>query len=94
MASDITLEQVYYVAKGCNDRLEKIEEHLEKINGHIGEHCREIAVLKDWRSSRASDAIDSVGDLKVEVAKLGALGGGFGIVAIVLTAILKGFGVF
>ena len=91
---DVTLDQVYHILTTHGDKLNKIEAHLERLNEHISEQGRDLAVLKDWRASQANGIIKQVGDLRVELAKMGAIAGGFGMVATITAAVLKALGVF
>ena len=95
MASEnpITLEMIYRAIVENKGTIESVDERLRVLNGSVRQNCTDIAVLKDWRSSHANKVLGQVGDLRVEIAKMGAFGGGFGLVAGLVIALLKGFGV-
>ena len=51
-------------------RLARVEEHLEAVNGHVKDNCKELAVLKDWRRSQGEPGLKQAVDNRVEIAKL------------------------
>jgi hypothetical protein len=90
----ITLEQVYRAVLDVKTATLSIDERLKVLNGTVRQHCEDIAVLKDWRASQANEAIHQVGDLRVELARVAVMAGGFGAAATIIAAVLKAFGVF
>lgn len=76
--------------------LAEIKCEVKDVKRMALEHERDLAVLKDWRSAvQPSIAANTSGvvDLKVQAAKMAALGGSFGAVVGVIAAILKVAGV-
>ena len=76
------------------DQGDRIEKHLEELNGTVRENRTDIAVLKDWRDSQAGPATKQVADIRVEVAKVAAQVTGVGAVAVVVALVLRSLGVF
>ena len=89
----ITLEMIYRAVLESKIITDSIDTRLKILNGTVRQHDTEIAVLKDWRHSQANKAIGQVGELRVEIAKMGAFGGGFGLVAGAVIVVLKVLGV-
>jgi archaellum component FlaC len=89
-----TLEQVLAIVQNTDEKVEKIEEHLKELNGSVRQNTTDVAVLKDWRKSQAQPAVTGVQDLRVEIAKYTALGGGIGVVVSIIGVVLKALGVF
>ena len=90
----ITLEQIYRAIVEVKVVTDSVDTRLRVLNGTVRQHCEDLAVLKDWRASQANKAISQVGDLKVELAKVGAFGGSFGIIIAIAVAIFKAAGIF
>ena len=90
----ISLEQIYRAILEVKVVTDSVDSRLRILNGTVRQHCEDIAVLKDWRASQANQAIHEVGDLKVELAKVGAFGGGLGLVIAITAGVLKALGVF
>jgi len=77
----------------------KIEQHLKDLNGRVGKDEVRLAVIENWRQdvdlwrreydSAAKKTGEEVTDLKVEIAKMAALGGGVGVVVTLGEIILK-----
>ena len=90
----ITNEHIYKALLEIKLVTDSVDMRLKILNGTVRQNCTDIAVLKDWRATQANAAIYQVGDLKVELAKIGAFGGSLGLVAGIIAAILKAVGVF
>ena len=90
----ITLEQIYRAIVEVKVVTDSVDSRLRILNGTVRQHAEDLAVLKDWRATQANRAITQVGDLKVELAKIGAFGGGFGLIAAITAAIGKAIGVY
>lgn len=76
--------------------LAEIKCEVKDIKRTVQDHDRDLAVLKDWRTQAAPHIeanTGSVVDLKVQVAKMAALGGSFGAVFGIVVAVLKALGV-
>jgi t-SNARE complex subunit (syntaxin) len=81
----------------------KIEQHLARLNGHVGDLQARMCVQEDWREgidrwrskqeTEDKDASKEVAGLKAEVAKMTALGGSFGVVISIVVVILRVTGV-
>ena len=71
----------------------RLETMVSRLDGTVHRLDREMAVLNDWRNTQVNHAIQDVGDLKVQLAKMAAGGGGFGLVVAAIIAILKATGV-
>lgn len=94
--ADITLELAYGLLQSVDKKVDLIEARLKELNGSVQRNQMDIAVLKDWRITAApgiQSITASVVDLKVQVAKMMALGGSFGVVTGIVVAILKAAGV-
>ena len=89
----VTLEQVYRAVIESKVVIDSVDARLKILNGTVRTHDVDIAVLKDWRTTQANKTIADVGDLKVEVAKIAAFGGGFGLIAGGIALLLKVIGV-
>ena len=89
-----TIGMVFNVVTRTQKDVKELKEEFKELNGTVRENTTDLAVLKDWRSSRAEPAVKEVVDLKVELAKYGAKAGGVGAVAILVVVILKSLGVF
>ena len=76
------------------DLLEKIEGKVDKINGTVRANEREIAILRDWRASQVNATLGKVQDMRVELAKMGTLGGTVGTAIGMILLIGKAVGVF
>ena len=89
----ITLEQIYRAIIEGRVVMDSVDARLKILNGTVRQHDVDLAVLKDWRASQANRAIEQVGINRVDLAKIGALGGGFGIIMTIGILILKAAGV-
>lgn len=77
----------------------KIEQHLKELNGRVAKDEVRLAVMENWRAdvdtwrkeheSSEKKTGEKVTDLRVEVAKMAALGGGVGVVVTLGDIILK-----
>jgi len=81
------LEDIY-------DLLGKVESKVDKINGTVRANEREIAILRDWRASQVNTTLGKVQDMRVELAKMGTLGGTVGTAIGMILLIGKAVGVF
>jgi hypothetical protein len=76
--------------------LVEIKCEVKDIKRTVMDHDRDLAVLKDWRA-QAAPHIEAnqanVVDLKVQTAKMAALGGSFGAVISIVGFIAKALGV-
>jgi len=87
------LEQIYRAVIESRVVIDSVDARLRILNGTVRTHDIDLAVLKDWRASQANKAIEQVGINRVDLAKIGALGGGFGIIMTIGILILKAAGV-
>ena len=74
--------------------VQKLASRFDALNGTVHQTREEIAVLKDWRESQVAPAVESVADLRVEVAKAAGIGGSIGAVLGIVLLIGKAIGVF
>lgn len=86
-ACKIKLELIY-------ENVCEIKEQLKKLNGTVHDHERDIAVLKDWRASQVNTTLGKVNDMRVEIARMGALGTTVGAALGIMLLIGKAVGVF
>ena len=70
-----------------------LKDTVSQLDGTVHRLDREMAVINDWRKSQVNHAIQDVGDLKVQLAKIAAGGGSAGIGLGIALAILKATGV-
>jgi methylglyoxal synthase len=92
--SVVTLDHIYRAIVEVKVVTDSMDARLRVLNGTVRQHEMDLAVLKDWRTTQANGAIHQVTDLRVELARAGAWGGGLGIAATIAAAVLKAFGVF
>ena len=81
----------------------KIERHLVQLNGSVSKHESRLCVIEDWRlaiekwrvehAREEKETDKQVTDLRIEIAKMAALGGSFGAVISIVIAALKVAGV-
>jgi hypothetical protein len=90
--TDITLEQIYRAIVEIKLVTDSVDARLKILNGIVRQHDVDLGILKDWRSSQANAAIHAVGDIKLELARMGAFGGGLGFVLAAVVAVLKAAG--
>lgn len=76
--SEVTLEQVYAVQLAIKAQCDKMEAHLDKLNGRVGGLDVRVAVIEEWKRCVGEPSARDTGDLKVALAKLLAIGGGIG----------------
>lgn len=58
----------------------EIKAELKKLNGTVRQTEKEVAVLNDWRASQVNTALGQVSNLRVEMARMGAMGTMIGVV--------------
>jgi hypothetical protein len=88
----ITLDQIYRAVVEIKVISDSMDARLRALNGTVHRLDVELAVLKDWRKSQANHAIREIPDIKMELARMGAFGGGFGLVTVVVLGVLKAAG--
>ena len=93
-AIPITLALIYRAIVEVKVVSDSLDVRLKALTDSVHRLEIEVGILKDWRATQANNAIKQVSDNRVDLAKMGAIGGGFGIVAVVLGAVLKALGVF
>lgn len=91
--AEVTREEMFVVLEAIKAKVDGIDLCIREIKRIIQANCEDIAVLKDWRSTQVNSALRQVTDLRIELAKLGVLGGGFGLVLGIAVAILKTVGI-
>lgn len=73
-----TVDEVYVVVTNIQKQVGKIEEHLEKLNGKVGGLDVRVAVVEEWKRCVGEPSAKDTSDLKIELAKVLAMGGGAG----------------
>ena len=80
-------------------RLDSIDRTLKTIDDRLGSqdaivrvHDKDIAQLKAFCDDQVKPALIKVTDIRIELAKLGAAGGGFGLVVAAVLAVGKASG--
>jgi hypothetical protein len=73
------------------EKVADVERQVTSLNGTVRDHDKDITVLKEFEK-RATPLLEKIGDMRVELAKLGAVGGGMGLVFGAILAIGKGAG--
>lgn len=71
----------------------RLEATVGKLDVTVRGLDKEVAIIKDWRASTVNNAIREIPDIKMELARMGAFGGGIGLVLAITAAILKVTGV-
>jgi chorismate mutase len=74
----------------------EIKCEVKDVKRMVLDHDRDLAVLKDWRTQAAPHIEanrDNVVDLKMQVAKMAALGSSFGVAISIAGFIAKALGV-
>ena len=71
----------------------RLESTVSKLDSTVRGLDKEVAIIKDWRASQADHAIHEIPDIKMEMARMGAFGGVFGLVLAIGAAVLKVMGV-
>jgi predicted nucleic acid-binding Zn-ribbon protein len=75
-----------------DDGLHSVAEQLKALNGTVRAHDKEISQLKVFCDEQVKPALVRVQDMRVELAKMAAAGGGFGIMVTALIAAGKAMG--
>lgn len=73
-------------------RLQSIEKHFDALDSTVLAHDKSITQLSIFCEEQVKPALVKVTDMRIELAKIAAAGGGFGIVATVLLAAGKALG--
>ncbi len=86
-----TLDEIYAVVIGSKEKIDKIEKHLERLNGKVGGLDVRVAVIEEWKrcvgEPRAKDAEDN----RVAIAKMAVLGSSAGGIFGLITLLCKIF---
>lgn len=72
----------------------EIKDELKALNGTVRSHTTDLTVLKIFCDEQVKPALVRVVDLRIELAKLAAVGGGFGLIATLAAGIGKAAGVW
>ena len=88
-----TISMVLAVVTRTQEDVKELKEEFKILNGTVREHCKDIAVLKDWRESQADPATKQIPGIKADVARIAVQTTGVGAIVGVMVVVAKALGV-